>query len=51
MINGGAITINGEQVKDLEFVINKDVVLKIVKNIENIQFRVNFRSNFDEKRP
>ena len=27
MINGGAITINGEQVKDLEFAINKDVVL------------------------
>lgn len=27
MINGGAITINGVQVKDLEYAINKDVVL------------------------
>ena len=27
MINGGAITINGNQVKDLEFMVNKDVAL------------------------
>lgn len=27
MINGGAITINGEQVKDLEFQVNKDMAL------------------------
>lgn len=28
MINGGAITINGEQIKDLEFQINKDIAIQ-----------------------
>lgn len=28
MINGGAITINGEQIKDLEFQVNKDIAIQ-----------------------